>query len=191
MLGESEQACPPPCSAGIHPWSLAHLDDPTIKNLLKKLETDPNLSAIGEIGLDYFRPIDPIRQRSVFERQLTIATSRHLPVILHTVRAWDDTFAALERHRPEPVLFHGFTGNRQQADQILRKGYYLSFGPRSLRSPKTIEALRTTPPDRLFLETDDAPDSIRDVYTTVAEILNTSVDTIRHTLYNNYKKWMN
>ena len=190
MLGETDQACPPPYSAGIHPWSLAHLDDNAVGHLLSELETLPDLSAVGEIGLDYFRPTDPLRQQSVFERQLAIASARRLPVILHSVRAWNDTLTTLNRYHLTGVLFHGFTGNCQQAEQIVRKGYYLSFGAHSLRSPKTVEALRTIPFDRLFLETDDAPDSIQDIYATAADLLDTSVDSLRHTIYNTYQSWI-
>ncbi len=190
MLGEPGQTCLPPCAAGIHPWSLERLEEHTIEHLLADLETLPGLSAIGEIGLDHFRPIDPLRQLSIFKRQLTIASNRRLPVILHSVRAWDDTLSTLEPYRLTGVLFHGFTGNRQQAEQILRKGYYLSFGTRSLHSPKTIDALRTIPLGQLFLETDDSSDSIRDLYTTVANLLEVPIDSLRHTLYKNYKRWI-
>ncbi len=189
MLGEQEPCPAPPCSAGIHPWSLEHLDNDDTDRLLAELKTAPELSAIGEIGLDYTRPVDRLRQLSVFEKQLDIASARSLPIILHSVRAWDDMLAALGRHTVSGVVFHGFTGNEQQAQQLTRKGYYLSFGSRSLLSPKTAEALRSIPTDRLFFETDSTPVPIRDVYEKASEILGMPTGTLRHIIYNNYRKW--
>lgn len=67
-----------------------------------------------------------------------------------------------------------------------RRGYYLSFGSRSLRSPRTVRALGSIPTQRLFLETDDAPATIESVYATAARLLGMPLDRLKETIYNNY-----
>ena len=84
------------------------------------------------------------------------------------------------------VIFHGFIGSPEQAARAVAAGYYLSFGPRSLRSPRTVRALGSIPTQRLFLETDDAPATIESVYATAARLLGMPLDRLKETIYNNY-----
>src|SRR5262245_41227664 len=52
--------------------------------------------AVGEIGLDYHYNFSPREvQREVFEAQLGVALERHLPVVIHTREATDDTYGML------------------------------------------------------------------------------------------------
>ena len=74
----------------------------------------------------------------------------------------------------------------EQAARAVAAGYYLSFGPRSLRSPRTVRALGSIPTQRLFLETDDAPATIESVYATAARLLGMPLDRLKETIYNNY-----
>jgi TatD DNase family protein len=86
------------------------------------------------------------------------------------------------------VVFHGFIGSREQAAKAVRSGYYLSFGERSLQSPKTVEAMQATPLDKLFLETDDAHVSIADIYIRAARILDRPVAELETQLLENYAR---
>ena len=65
-----------------------------------------------------------------------------------------------------PWIIHGFRGNGELASQLVRLGFYLSFGDRFNPS-----ALRAAWLDSLFLETDDKSIDIRGVYQNVAEAL--------------------
>ena len=89
---------------------------------------------------------------------------------------------------PRAVIFHGFIGSPQQARQALGKGYYLSFGTRTFASPRTLEALQGTPLDRLFVETDEAPDPIGELYARVAAARGVTVDTLRRATFENYER---
>lgn len=84
------------------------------------------------------------------------------------------------RHLPR------FIGSPEQAARAVAAGYYLSFGSRSLRSPRTVRALGSIPTQRLFLETDDAPATIESVYATAARLLGMPLDRLKETIYNNY-----
>ncbi len=122
----------------------------------------------------------------LFAAQLRIAEERILPVILHCVRAFEPTVEILSAYTLPAVIFHGFIGSPEQAARAIRAGYYLSFGKRSLASPKTVEALRRTPLERLFLETDDAPVPIAEIYARTAEILAITVPQLKEIINKNY-----
>lgn len=140
---------------------------------------------VGEIGLDYLRP-DREAQLRIFEGQLRLAEAAGKPVVLHCVKAFEETMRLLKQFRLRAVIFHGFIGSPEQAARAVAAGYYLSFGPRSLRSPRTVRALGSIPTQRLFLETDDAPATIESVYATAARLLGMPLDRLKETIYNNY-----
>lgn len=166
----------------MHPWSAEEADPDHLPAL------GIGIQAIGEIGLDYARPVDRSRQEKLFRAQLIRAEELRLPVVLHCVRAFEPTMRILEGFTLPAVIFHGFIGSSQQAARATAQGYYLSFGRRSLASPKTREALRSTPPDRIFLETDDEDADIECIYAHAAEVLETSVENLMIATYENYKR---
>jgi TatD DNase family protein len=112
---------------------------------------------IGEIGLDYhydFAPRDV--QQAVFAAQLALARERHLPVIIHTREATDDTFAILAAEEGIQGVFHCFTGDTAMARRALDIGFYLSYAG-IVTFPKASElrdTLKIVPADRLLIETD-------------------------------------
>ncbi len=168
-----------PASVGIHPWDAAGADADSLCEALGRTQ------AVGEIGLDYLHP-DREAQRRLFEQQLELAETAGKPVVLHCVKAFEPMMTLLGRFRLRAVIFHGFIGSPQQAARAVAAGYYLSFGPRSLRSPRTVQALATVPSERLFLETDDDPTPIESVYAEAARLLGLPLDRLRETLYTNY-----
>jgi len=174
-----------PCR-GIHPWKAG--------GQVAEYSLD-GVAAIGEIGLDYACKVDRQLQKDVFERQLALAQSHGLPVVVHCVRAMDDALAILAGYRLRAVIFHGFTGNPQVARGALQRGYYLSFGPVAFRSPKTLDTLRAAPRSQIFLETDTSGEDIESVYARAAEVLGTGggaqteaqVAALREQIYDNFK----
>lgn len=171
-------------SAGIHPRSAA---DTNVEDALAYLRVAP-VVAIGEIGLDYARETDIIAQTKILEAQLKIAEERSLPVILHCVRAYNDMLHILGGFRLKAVIFHGYTGSPEQTATIIKKGYYISVGERSLESPKTIEALRRTPLDHIFAETDESDSPIETIYGKLAAALQIPLPELQKAIMSNYKK---
>lgn len=168
-----------PIMAGIHPWDAEH--EHTLPDF-----TECNI--IGETGLDFACKVDRVTQERLFREHLKAAERLHKPVVLHTVKAFESTVKALADYKIEGVVFHGFIGSRQQANEALQRGYYLSFGERSLRSSKTREAIASTPLNRLFCETDDNPAlDIAEVYTEVAAIKGVTLAELKKEIYKNYK----
>lgn len=169
-----------PRMVGIHPW------DAEKGCMLPEFR---ECDIIGETGLDYACEVDKTAQERLFRAHLETAERVQKPVVLHVVKAFEQTIRILADYSTEGVVFHGFIGSEQQAKEALRRGYYLSFGVRSLRSPKTRQAIASTPLDRLFCETDDnASLDIADVYAEVAEIKGITIAELERNIYENYKR---
>lgn len=167
-------------TAGIHPWDAQHACTADL------LPLAPGVQAIGEIGLDFVRGASRSEQERVLREQLALAEKTGLPVVLHCVRAFEPLMKELEGRRLRAVIFHGFIGSPEQARRAAERGCYLSFGMRTFRSPKTQEALRTLPLDRIFCETDDDPAPIGEVYERVAQTRGINLAELTDALWNNY-----
>ena len=167
-------------AVGIHPWDA---ENATIDEAIFQ-----GAAAIGEIGLDYACEVSRERQEEVFRTQLAIAKRMQVPVVVHCVRAFAPTVAILGEYKLRAVIFHGFIGSREQAAEAIKRGFFLSFGERTFRSPKTIEALRFVPIENLFLETDESTTPIEEIYAKVAEIRGEDMETIINGITNNYNR---
>ena len=162
-------------TVGIHPYDAAKADEGLVAELeLGAAEAD----AVGEIGLDFAVDADRDTQRVLFARQLAIAERLHKPIVVHCVRAFEPVMDMLRDIRVPAVIFHGFIGSAEQAQRAIERGYYLSFGERTLRSPKSIEALRSIPLARVFVETDDSPTPIEELYDRIAALLDISAEEL-------------
>ena len=171
-----------PAAVGIHPWDASSRSLSEIESQLSEAD------AIGEIGLDSACEVDFDSQLSSFRKQLDLAERFEKPVIIHCVRTFEQVMKELSGRTLRSVIFHGFIGSPEQAKRAIKRGYFLSFGERTFRSPKSIESLRTTPLEQLFLETDESPVSIESIYTQVAEILNITLEDLTSTTLENYNK---
>ena len=149
-------------SIGVHPHH-AHpfADDPARAAAVVRaqLESTPGARAVGEIGLDYHYDLSPREvQHAVFRAQVRLARELHLPVIIHTREADEDTVAILMDEGAGEVagVFHCFTGNAELARMALGLGFYISAAG-IVTFPKAgelRETLKAVPLDRLLTETD-------------------------------------
>lgn len=175
------------CSIGLHPWDLQ--DSKELLMELKEFAVYENVLAIGECGLDKVCETEWLLQEGIFREQVAFAKSVKKPIIIHCVRAFAEAMQVLDEMQPSvPVIFHGFNKNRNIADQLLRKGYCLSFGAAILKEGTIADVVREMPGDRLFCETDDAAIEIADIYKRVAELRETPVDDIILQVEENFKK---
>ena len=170
-------------AAGIHPWNV---ENSTIDESIFQ-----DTQAIGEIGLDYACKVDRQLQEECFKQQLSIAQRLKLPVVIHCVKAFEQTLKILQSYTLRGVIFHGFIGSKELATEVVKRGYFLSFGERTFRSPKTIEALRNTPLETLFLETDVSDVPIEDIYAMTAKIKGVDIDTLINLITDNYNRLFN
>ena len=146
------------------------------------------VQAIGETGLDFACPVPREAQFAALRAQLDLARRTGRPVVLHCVRAFEPLMRELAACEPRAVIFHGFIGSPEQAQQALRRGYYLSFGERTFASSKTLRALCETPLGQLFFETDAAGVTIEEIYARAAEALGRPVEELQRATLENYKR---
>lgn len=169
-----------PRMAGIHPWDATEEYE---------LPDFASCDIIGETGLDYVCQVDKGVQEQLFRAHLEAAEKLQKPVVLHVVKAFEPTINILAGYNIKGVVFHGFIGSEQQANMAIRRGYYLSFGERSLRSHRTLSAIASTPLNKLFVETDDNAElCIATIYEAIAKIKGLSIEELAHEINENYKR---
>ena len=165
-------------AVGIHPWDAEKGELHTM--------TFAGAQAVGEIGLDFACEVSRTKQEEIFRAQLDIAQQMQLPVVVHCVRAFAATLAILREYRLKGVIFHGFIGSREQMMEAVKRGYFISYGEGVLRSPKTAEALRHTPLENLFLETDVSHRQIEEIYQIATTLRGEDLETIINAISSNY-----
>ena len=153
-------------AVGIHPENCGDFTAGDIE-VLRQLAQQPKVVAIGEIGLDYYWDTEhKALQKEMFERQLSLAIERKLPVIVHDREAHGDCLEIVMNYPEARGVFHCFSGSAEMAKELIRRGWYLGFdGPVTYKSnKKAAEVLAVTPLDRILVETDSpymAPEPFR------------------------------
>jgi TatD DNase family protein len=146
-------------TAGVHPHRASTYDD-EVEALLRQLAAQPNVVAVGETGLDYFRDFSPRdQQRDAFERQIGIAVDTGLPMFLHQRDAHDDFIAILRRYRDQlgDLIVHCFTGAREEMKECLDLDCHIGITGwicDERRGAHMKAFMKDIPGDRLMIETD-------------------------------------
>ena len=146
-------------TAGVHPHHATEYTDECDAEL-RALHAHPEVVAVGECGLDYFRDFSPRHvQRAAFERQLQIAVDTGKPLFLHQRDAHED-FVAIMRNfegRLGPAVVHCFTGTRRELFECLDRDWYIGITGwlcDERRGQHLREIVRNIPANRLMVETD-------------------------------------
>jgi TatD DNase family protein len=145
-------------TAGVHPHHASELS-PARLDELAELARAPEVAAVGECGLDYFRDFSPREaQRQAFHRQLELAALLGKPLFLHQRDAHADFLAILREHGARHAgVAHCFTGGAAELDAYLELG--LAIGVTGWisderRGTHLVPLMRAIPAGRLLLETD-------------------------------------
>jgi TatD DNase family protein len=146
-------------TAGLHPH---HARDWTADTdrLMRELAARPEVVAVGEAGLDYFRDFSPRPdQLRCFEAQLQIGVDTGLPLFLHLREAHQDFHAVLStfRGRLAEVVVHCFTGSREEMHAYLDLDCHIGITGwicDERRGQHMLEFLHEIPAERLLIETD-------------------------------------
>ncbi|MBK8978227.1 MAG: TatD family hydrolase [Planctomycetes bacterium] len=146
-------------TAGVHPHHAAECDAATLP-ALRELTAEPEVVAIGETGLDFFRDLSPRPvQVDWFRRQLGLAAELGLPAFLHE-RDASDAFAGVVaelRPRLARAVVHCFTAGPAALRRYLDLDLYVGITGwicDERRGTELRELVRLIPDDRLLLETD-------------------------------------
>jgi len=146
-------------TAGVHPHNAKELTEELLVEL-RQLATLPQVVAVGECGLDYFRDLSPrAAQQKAFHRQLELAAQVRKPVFLHQRDAHADFVAILREHRTSLAggVAHCFTGNHEELIACLE--LELAIGITGWicderRGAHLIPLMKEITADRLLVETD-------------------------------------
>lgn len=176
-------------SIGLHPWYINRQSLEQQFNDLTSHVYSNNVLAIGECGLDKVCATDWQVQIEALKMQIGLANRVNKPLVIHCVRAYEEVLKILrDDHVQVPVIFHGFNKNRQLAEQLIKSEYYLSFGAALLQeSAPARDVVAYIPPEKWFLETDDAAISITDIYNAAASIRKTPPDALILQLGKNFE----
>ncbi|MFJ7276653.1 TatD family hydrolase [Kitasatospora sp. NPDC098663] len=126
---------------------------------IDRLAALPQVRAVGETGLDYFRtgPEGVEIQKESFRRHIEMAKRHDKALVIHDREAHEDVIAVLlAEGAPERTVFHCYSGDAEMAKVCAEHGWYLSFaGPVTFKANQPLrDALAATPLDRVLVETD-------------------------------------
>lgn len=182
----------------------------------RTLAEDPKVVAIGECGLDYFRPEDPeqekARQKDAFARQIELAAAVDKPLMIHarpskgSMNAYLDALSMLEEARArhgEKVRgnFHFFVGDVPTAARIAALGFTMSYTAVLVFSRDYDDTVRSLPLESILGETDapyvapppnrgkrNLPLAVRDVVAAIASIRGEGEEVVRTALLGNARR---
>ena len=146
-------------TAGVHPHHATEYTDECDAEL-RALHAHPEVVAVGECGLDYFRDFSPRpAQRRAFERQLQLAVDTRKPLFLHQRDAHADFMAMMRGFDGTlgPAVVHCFTGTRAELFDYLDRDWYVGVTGwlcDERRGQHLRELVKHIPADRLLIETD-------------------------------------
>ena len=160
---------------GIHPENVETYTEDDIKYIEDNLKK-PKIVAIGEIGLDYHYTKDnKEKQINLFERQLKIAEKYHIPVIIHSREATEDTINCLKKYNITGVI-HSFSGSLETAKIYIKMGFILGInGVITFKNSKLKEVIKEIDLENIIFETDSpylTPEPFRGQKNEPARIIN-------------------
>ncbi len=148
------------CALGIHPFYAKPGQEEKLADLYAP---DSKPDAAGETGLDSRSPVPMELQMSLFCDQLKTAGDLNIPVIIHSVKAVQETIACIKKTGIPDAggIIHSFGGSADLADIYIKLGLSFSLGG-ILTMPggrKRAGLMARIFPDYFMLET-DSPDML-------------------------------
>lgn len=183
-------------TAGLHPHNAnGYLE--YFKTFDEKLK-NPNVCAIGEFGLDYFRMLSTKEnQTKAFEMFLDKAKSSLLPLFMHERQSHGDFLSILKNAKLlNKKIVHCFTDGQEQMHNYLNEDCYIGITgwcTDMKRGEELRKAIKTLPLNRLMIETDcpyltpknmpkkafrNEPQFLFFIATEIAKIKNLSVEEV-------------
>lgn len=129
---EMEKSYPGFCipMMGLHPCDVKEDFEAQLAVMKEWLWKRP-FAAVGEIGLDlYWDKSFFEEQKQALREQISWAKSLDLPIVLHCRDSMNETIEIVREMQDGKLkgIFHCFTGNLDQAQQIVELGFLLGIG---------------------------------------------------------------
>lgn len=200
-------------SAGLHP---NHDEEAFDEAAFRTLVAHPKVVAVGECGLDYYRPDDAESakglQKTVFEAHAALAAESGKPLMIHarpakgTMNAYQDLIDILRAKKQEygdrlSGNVHFFVGGEDEARALLELGFTMSFTAVLTFTDDYDAVVRYLPLSSILSETDspyvapaDArgkrndPLAVRQVVAAIARIRGEDEETVRQATVDNAKR---
>lgn len=142
---------------GLHPTEIKETWENDLNQIIDELDRD-HYVAIGEIGIDlYWDKTYERQQMEAFHRQIDIAKTKSLPLIIHCRDGLDRAIEVLESFKGQVSgVFHSFGGTPEDVERIRRVGdfYFGINGIVTFKNSRLRETLPTIGVNRILLETD-------------------------------------
>ena len=187
---------------GIHPHETDK--NKTTKNeIIKNVNSNEKIIAIGESGLDFFyNHSSKDQQISSFKSHIEASIELNIPIIIHSRNAEKETYDVLNGYKSSKpkILMHCFTGSSEFAYKLLTLGSYFSAsGIITFKNSTDLqETFKLIPNDKLLIETDspylapvplrgkkNEPSYIKHTLEKLANLKNTEVNKMKKiTSYN-------
>lgn len=166
QLQQDQTPNTPACfaTAGVHPHHAQEVSEHWLQDL-EQLAKQPQIVAMGEMGLDYFRNFsNPSSQKQCFAAQVELAADCKLPLFVHDRDASVDTLQILQQQLLRSghddlsnVVIHCFTGTANALQAYLEAGCYIGITgwvSDQKRGQALRELIPNIPLSRLLIETD-------------------------------------
>lgn len=142
-------------AAGLYP---THLDLDQTRQMVEFIrEHRHDLSAIGEVGLDYWAvkdPEDKAIQQEIFGQFIALSKDLSLPLNIHSRSAGRHVVKMLLDHGATKVHLHAFDGKYGSAMPAVEAGYLFSIPPSVIRSRQKQKLVKQLPLSCLVVESD-------------------------------------
>ena len=140
---------------GFHPSEASITKENDLLFLEEMIQHD-KVVGIGEIGLDYhYGKDDRDLQIDLFRKQMVLAEKYHLPVVIHSRDATEDTISLLKEFPKVVGDIHCFSGSIETANIYISMGYKIGIGGvvtfKNSNLYKVVEAIGI---QNILLETD-------------------------------------
>lgn len=113
---------------GFHPSEASNTTASDL-GLLDELLSHFKVVGVGEIGLDYHYGKDDMdKQKELFRRQMEMAEKHHLPVVIHSRDATQDTLEIVKEFPNVVGDIHCFSGSVETAKEYVSLGYKIGIG---------------------------------------------------------------
>jgi TatD DNase family protein len=129
---KTEEEFPGKCLSmmGLHPCSVKEGYQQELK-IAKEYFEKRRFVAVGETGLDfYWDRTFTKEQYESFQTQIELAKQYDIPVVIHSRNSIDECIKMIRENQQGNLkgVFHCFSGNENQAKEIIDVGFYLGIG---------------------------------------------------------------
>ncbi|TSC70307.1 MAG: TatD DNase family protein [Parcubacteria group bacterium Gr01-1014_49] len=201
-------------SVGLHPNRV--LEESFDEAAYRALAAHPKVVAIGECGLDFFRPAEvneevKRKQKEALNTHIELASALDKPLIIHsrpskgTQDAYEDLIALLKEAKKEhPSLrgdIHFFVGGIREAEALVALDFTLSFTAVITFARDYDAVIRAVPLASILSETDSPyvapasrrgerndPLAIKEIVLKIADIRNEDPETVRAAVLENARR---